>query len=261
MEDNVTSPIEFTRKKIHNYGFLNTFSLKLIAIICMTIDHIGLCFGTTYKNGSYFLSGFMSHETYSLLRIIGRIAFPIFCYLIVEGLIYTKDIINYAVRLFVFALISQIPFSLMTRRAPLDFSLNLNVYFTLFLGLITIATIDYARQQRKRGILNTPIFLIISFVIILCSTTFADSINTDYAGFGIIIIVIFYAFRDKPLLISLGLLIAILLMSNDTELYALIALVPIILHNHSKGPSMKYVFYSYYPAHMLILYFISTALI
>lgn len=261
MEPNVTKTIDFTRKKIHNFGFINTFTLKLIAIICMTIDHIGLCIGTTYKDGSYYLTGLMSFDTYSILRIIGRIAFPIFCYLIVEGLFYTKDVINYTIRLFVFALVSQIPFSLMTRRTPFDFSKNLNVYFTLFLGLITIAVIEYCKVQRKREIINTPIFVVISFVTILCTTTFADTINTDYAGFGVIIIVIFYVFKDKPLLTFLGLLIAIFLMSNGTELYALIALIPIILHNHKKGPSAKYVFYTYYPAHMLILYFIYVALV
>ena len=98
-DNKVTKPIDFTRKKLQRMGFLSTFWLKIIAIICMTIDHIGVCLGTVYKNGSYYLSGFMSFDTYNVLRIIGRIAFPIFCYLIVEGFFHTSDLKKYFFRI------------------------------------------------------------------------------------------------------------------------------------------------------------------
>jgi len=256
----LSTSISFNRKKIHNAGCINTFWLKIIAIVCMTIDHVGACLGIIYVNQQYYLSGLMDMNTYSILRIIGRLAFPIFCYLIVEGLFYTRDVMNYIIRLLIFALISQIPFSLMTRKAPFAFDKNLNVYFTLALGLITIALIDYFKERSNKKDIPTPIFLLLSAVAIICSTSFADTINTDYAGYGVWVIVIFYAFRDKPLLISIGLLIATLLMSNTTELYALIAMIPIVMHNHQKGFSMKYVFYAYYPVHMLALYFVWLAL-
>lgn len=258
--NNTTKPIVFARKQIYNYGFLSTFWLKIIAIICMTVDHVGLCLGLIYKNEGYYLSGLMSFDTYNLLRTIGRLAFPIFCYLIVEGLIYTRDVFNYVLRLFIFAAFSQIPFSLMTKRQALAFDKNLNVYFTLAFGLITIAAIDYFKKLNKKKTINTPIFILLSAVVIICSTSFADSINTDYAGYGVLVIVIFYVFKDKPLFITGALAIATYLMSSGIEMYALCAMVPIILHNHQKGPSLKYVFYLYYPVHMLILYFISTQL-
>ena len=259
--DNITKPVTFARKQIHNYGFINTFWLKIIAIICMTIDHAGLCLGLIYKNEVYYLSGFMSLDTYNLLRTIGRLAFPIFCYLIVEGLFYTKDVFSYVLRLFIFAALSQIPFSLMTKREAFAFDKNLNVYFTLAFGLITIAAIDYFKKLNIKKSINLPIFFLLSAVAIICSTSFADTINTDYAGYGVLVIVIFYVFKDKPLLITAALGVATYLMEAGIEMYALCAMVPIVLHNHQKGPSMKYVFYMYYPVHMLILYLISTKLI
>ncbi len=255
--ESITKPIAFIRNKINSIGFINTFWLKIIAIVCMTIDHIGLCLGLDY-HGSYSLSGFMSLDTYNLCRMIGRLAFPIFCYLIVEGLIYTKSTFNYCLRLFIFAFISQVPFSLMTRGVPFDIYKHLNVYFTLALGLITIAAIDYCKAQEKRGIIKKPIFVLLSAVAIICTTSFADSIQTDYAGFGVLVIVIFYIFRDRPLLTYIALYLATYYMSTNSQMYSLWAMVPILLHNHKKGPSMKYFFYVYYPAHMLILYFIST---
>lgn len=261
MEENITKPVVFARKKLQRTGFLNTFTLKIIAIICMTIDHLGVCLGTVYEGGSYFLSGFMSYNTYTILRIIGRIAFPIFCYLIVEGFFHTRNVLNYIIRLFVFALISEIPFSLLNRGTPFSFYQNLNVFFTLAIGLITITAMEYGKTQCKNKVINKPILLFICLVVIICATTFADTINCDYAGYGVLVIVIFYVFKDKPLLITAGLLIATLLLSNELELYGLLAMIPIVLHNHQKGPSMKYVFYSYYPVHMVVIYLIAQAVL
>lgn len=258
--DNIVEPIVFVRKKIHHMGFINTFWLKILAILFMTFDHIGVCLGLSYTDGYYTLSGIMSLDTYNNLRTIGRLAFPIFCYLIVEGLTYTKNVVNYIIRLFIFALLSQVPFSLMTRRTPFDFYHNLNVYFTLAFGLITIAVIDYFKKKQKSGTINKPILYLISAVAIICSTTFADTIRTDYSGYGVLIIVIFYVFKDMPLLTLIALYLATYNMSTDLELYALFALIFIILHNHKKGPSMKYFFYLYYPLHMLVLYGLHTAL-
>ncbi len=257
----ISTSISFNRKRIHNMGFINTFWLKIIAILCMTIDHLGACLGLVYDNGVHYLSGFMSFNTYTVLRTIGRVAFPIFCYLIVEGLIYTKNVMNYIIRLLIFALISQIPFSLMTRKAPFDFQQNLNVYFTLALGLITIAAIDYFRERSKKGDIPKPIFIILCAVVIISSTSFADTVQTDYAGYGVLVIVIFYIFKDMPLLTLFALFLATYYMSNSIEMYALLAMIPIVLHNHQKGPSLKYAFYMYYPIHMLIIYFISLTVI
>jgi len=249
------------REKIHDFGFINSFILKLLAIIIMTIDHIGACIGTTYINGHSYLSGLIPSDTYTLLRSIGRIAFPIFCFMIVEGYFHTRDASKYVLRLFVFAFISQVPFSLMTRKAPFAQDASLNVYFTLVIGLVTIMCFEYCLKLYKQSERPRPIFIVIGIITIISTITLADFLRTDYGGLGVIFILIFYFFRDKHLLTFIALYVSIYHLSNDLEMYALYALIPIILYNHKKGPSMKYFFYVYYPLHMTILYFIYAAMI
>lgn len=249
------------RKRIHDTGFINSFLLKLIAIIIMTIDHVGACIGTTYVDGRTYLSGLMTPDTYTQLRTIGRVAFPIFCFMIVEGYFHTRDAKKYSLRLLVFAFISQVPFNLMLTKAPFTKGASLNVYFTLFIGLVTIMCFEYCLKLYRNEERKRPVYIAIGIAIILSTISLADFLYTDYAGLGVIIILIFYFFRDKPLLIFAGLNISIYYLSNSLEMYALWCMVPILLYNHKKGPSMKYVFYIYYPLHMTVLYFIYMAML
>lgn len=253
------------QQKTNNYKCFNSFTLKLFAIICMTIDHIGAVVGTEYVDGRIYLSGVFKADFYWILRDIGRIAFPIFCYLIVEGYYHTRNVWKYALRLFVFALISQIPFSLATHKTPFYFS-SLNVFFTLCMGLICIiildSYIDYIKQQKNTvsEFRHTLAHTAFSFISIVGITALSILLNTDYSVFGILLILIFYIFRDKPIKIFIAMLICILLFENPVELFALISIIPIVLYNGKKGPSMKYAFYVYYPLHLTILYLIYGAI-
>lgn len=247
---------DFTKHTHDRIRFINTFWLKLIAIITMTIDHGAVIFGLLYikKYNSYRLSGAISFETYEILRSIGRIAFPIFCFMIVEGYFHTRNIFKYGARLFTFAIISQIPFSLMLYSEPYIKGGHLNVYFTLFLGLAAVAVLDYFynkfRNEEVPGI-STLIPGIVSAFLLACA---ADFLKTDYGFMGVLFILLFYIFRNHPLLLSAGLLTTIHILSDSMELYGLIALIPIFLYNGKKGPGLKYFFYLYYPLHMLLLY-------
>lgn len=250
-----------TEKK---YKCLNTFVLKLIAIISMTLDHVGAVVGTKRIDGALYLSGILDIDTYNILRGIGRIAFPVFCYLIVEGYYHTRNVWKYILRLFVFALISQIPFSLGNAKTLFDFS-SLNVFFTLSMGLICVFILDKCIEQFKtadnfqiqrsvgKGILS---FLSIAAIIFL-----SVLLHTDYSIFGILLILIFYIFRDSPVKIFIAMLLDILLFQGNNELPAMFALIPIFLHNGKKGPSAKYAFYAYYPIHLTVLYVIYKLLV
>ena len=112
---------------------LNSFWLKMIAITTMLIDHVGA----------------VLLPQYPILRIIGRIAFPIFCFLLVEGFMHTHDVIRYMTRIGLFALISEIPFDLLFYGRILD-GTHQNVFFTLFIGLVML----YYLTKRYPAVLN-----------------------------------------------------------------------------------------------------------
>lgn len=116
---------------------MSAFWLKVIACVIMLIDHIGVVFETPY-----------------VLRCIGRIAMPIFVYMIAQGCKYTKDINKYAIRLGIFAIISEVPFDLafsqyMGHSFSVNYLFSTNVFFTLFLGAVCIAV--YENLRNKRG--------------------------------------------------------------------------------------------------------------
>ena len=206
-------------EKVINKIGLSSFQLKVIAIISMTIDHTGLVLmgGTKY---------------YALFRIIGRIAFPIYCFLLAEGFQKTSNVKKYALRLFIFALISEVPFNLMVTGE--FFSLEYqNVFFTLFLGLGMMYWYAWFGSKNKytAAFLGVPLFMAAAYLL-----------NTDYSWWGIAVIFIFYAFRDRKLFMTVfeG---AAMMLYGGTEKYAAVSLAPILLYNGKKGRSMKYLFY------------------
>ncbi len=118
---------------------MTSFALKIIAIVSMFCDH----FGDAYIG------------SFSFFNLIGRIAFPIFAFQISEGFIHTKSIKKYFLRLGIFALISQIPFWLFVHKFLGTNDLSLNVFFTLFLGLLGIYLYDYIVKLFQKSNSNT----------------------------------------------------------------------------------------------------------
>lgn len=134
-------------------------TLKIIAIVCMLIDHIGAVIlerylyanGLSYKTMQMMVEGGFGNLQKVviadlILRLIGRLAFPIFCFLLVEGFYYTSNRAKYVLRLFLFALISEVPFDFAFKNSWLEFSYQ-NVFFTLTIGLLTIWGIDEIQKR------------------------------------------------------------------------------------------------------------------
>lgn len=219
---------------------MNSFELKMIAIATMLIDHIGAVFLTP------------NTTIYLIFRSIGRLAFPIFAFLLVEGFHHTRDPKKYLIRLGMFALISEIPFDLAFYG---DFYWgHQNIFFTLFLGLLLIMVMnDIERRFPKNIITSNAInaLLIISFCII------AFLLKTDYNFLGILLITAFYLFRGSKMLLVLSILLIFGTPIGDISILATLSMVFIALYNGKKGKSMKYFFYAFYPAHLLILFLIS----
>lgn len=206
---------------------ISGFTLKCIAMICMLIDHTGAVLFPQYLE----------------LRMVGRLAFPIYCFLLVEGAMHTTDIRKYEQRLFLFALISEVPFDLAFYGGTSW--THQNVFFTLFLGVLAI---DFAQRiQNRLGV------IIIFFIIIIA----AEFLHTDYSGSGIVFILCYYLLYEKKVLKqAMFVLENFILYRGGVQLYASFAVLPMLLYNGKKGPSMKYFFYVFYPGHLLILYLI-----
>lgn len=207
---------------------LNSFQLKCIAVITMIIDHTGA----------------VLFPTNLLLRYIGRISFPIFCFLLVEGFFHTRDVRKYIVRLGAFALISEIPYDLAFRRTVLEFE-HQNVFFTLFIGVIMMYVLEKSAE------------LPIKVIDVLLAMWFASFLCTDYRFKGILLIAIYYFLRENRLgKFGFG-AVWNFIWNWKVQMYGAIASIPIALYNGQRGPSMKYFFYVFYPAHLLVLYFLA----
>lgn len=212
-------------------------AIKLIAIISMLIDHIGAVF----------------FPQYTFLRAIGRIAFPIFSYFIAEGFYYTRNRTKYLLRLSLFALLSEIPFDLLFYGKILEFS-HQNVFFTLALGLLAIWAIDYFKDKNIA-------LTIFGYLIAIGIAVLAYFMKTDYDAYGIVLIILFYAFRSNKLTMSVIYVIfaaiySLLIYQYPLLLCQLFSLIPLSLYNGKKGSSsslVKYSFYLFYPGHLLLL--------
>lgn len=225
-------------------------TLKLIAIITMFIDHIGAsvlessaAYPYAFSRGEAFYSLFRISDL--VLRLIGRIAFPIFCFLLVEGFLHTRDVKKYALRLGIFCLISEIPFDL-AFSGRFFATGHQNVFFTLLIGLLVLVGI---RRFEGSGAFN----MIGRILCFAAGAAIARILRTDYDAFGVCVIMLFYLFRNRPLLRDITAMLA-LIACSPLEITGVIALIPIHLYNGKRGSSVKYFFYLFYPIHLLLLY-------
>ena len=228
-------------------------TLKLIAVISMLLDHIG---AIVIENGilrgweETQLLAFLETEQGKfwmgvdfLFRTAGRLAFPIFCFLLVEGFLHTRNVKRYAGMMFLFAILSEIPFDLAARNRFFDVEFQ-NVYFTLFLGLIMMICL------KKWG---GTFWKQAAIVTIFCGI--AVLLRCDYDMAGILIIACFYLFRGRRsrMFWSAGLLS--FMESLMCFGAAALALIPISCYNGERGRlRSKYFFYCFYPVHLLLLF-------
>ena len=215
---------------------LTSSDLKFIALCTMTIDHIGA----------------VLLPQYLILRIIGRIAFPVYCFLIVNGLFHTKDCKKYIGRLLLFALISEIFFDL-AFFGKVFFPEYQNVFFTLAIGLTMIYLLE---SIRNRMLFKIPAFnMAAELIVVALCCLLAYLLRTDYSVYGIIIIYGFYEFRYRYMISCFFQAYMNVIAMGGTQCYAVFALPFICLYNDKPGrKKYKWFFYIYYPAHLLILF-------
>ena len=236
--------MELTEKK-----FIDGSMLKVLAMIAMLIDHTGEHIIYYLQGAHRILFSTMGEDfsPYFISRFIGRIAFPIFCFLIIEGFIHTHNRIKYGRNLLLFALISEIPWNLIHTNSL--FYGRQNVFFTLFMGFLSLYAIEKLKGKK--------VFLLPTLVAIY---VFAYFFKADYSYIGVVFITAIYILRTNKMLMTV---IGIFLLPS--KWIGGLAFIPIAFYNGKRGfiqgKIAKYTFYAFYPVHLLILYFIKLAIL
>lgn len=254
---------------LKRYQFLTGNALKIIAIIIMVIDHLaaGILMPIIQISANKLNINFnveLAWQVYDMMRVIGRIAFPLFCFLLVEGFVHTRNRKKYAFNLFIFALISEFPFDLlfwgdMSRSHGTWPFCNVysNVFFTLLFGLFTLWGMEcVSKKMNDDGKGKKVVSIILQLVCVVIGSVCAWYLDTDYAEYGVQLIAVLYFFRENRVVqVLLGLVFAIL-----TGFFAptyLISYLIILLYNGQRGVlRVKYLFYWVYPSHIMLFYFI-----
>lgn len=225
MEDNMKN----------NYQKLTGFHLKLIAMAAMTVDHTALIL---IPHSSWI---------YWVMRSIGRLAFPLYCFLLTEGFIYTRSRKKYLLRLGLSAVISE-PFFDYSLYGTWIFMNYQNVFFTFFIGLSMLIGLEYFKKKENRGA---------QLGVFLAACIVAFTLRCDYDVLGIIVIYILYEYRTQFLLKTS--LSSAMMLLNGGLLQGLggLAFIPIGMYSGKPGRgTMKYFFYLFYPLHLILLYFV-----
>ena len=198
------------------------FQLKLLAMLAMTADHIGAVF----------------FPEIPLLRWIGRLAMPVLCFFIGEGLRHTRSPRRYLLRLTGFALLSELPFDL-AFYGGIEWG-HQNVYFTLALGLLAL----WAIQSRGME----------GWLLALTAALAAELLGCDYGMYGVLLILLLDRFhRARSEQLAGAALLNLAFFGLQTQTLSLIALPLLWLYNGKRGRDDQRLFYLYYPAHLCVL--------
>lgn len=233
---------------------MTSFALKWIAVVTMLIDHIGVAL--VPRDSVWYI----------VCRSVGRLAFPLFAFMLAEGYFYTKNFRKYFTRLTVFAIVSEIPFDMMLHGEPVYWG-SQNIFFTLLLALGGIAVFDRLAAGGRQTL---------SLFSLIITAFAAEILNTDYGAFGILTVFIFYRYRGERKALAAWFTVFTLVFAalnafgnlpNTRSVvlsliggFAALSVIPMLLYNRQKGYSSKfwqYFFYAFYPVHMAVLYFMA----
>ena len=209
--------------------------LKVVALITMLCDHIAVVLVPQSE----------SPEIYTALRVIGRIAFPIFCFMLSEGFVYTSDRKKYLIRLFIFAVISEIPFDFAASGKWFDLA-DQNVMWTLLIGLIVLTGLEKYSNN-----------FALQMLCILGGSVAAFICRVDYSFYGILMISVFYLCRENHYKMFI-IIMFLLMVQGEAEAFGILSIPFIMAYDADKEEKKlpKYFFYAFYPVHLLTLYII-----
>ncbi len=251
-------------------------ALKNAAYITMFIDHFFAVLFLGYMR-LHTIDGRWDaqlEKVYRMGRAVGRVSFVLFAFLIVEGFVYTRSRGKYLMRLFLFALLSEIPFDLAFSGELIDWG-GQNIYWSLFTGVLVLCLWEYLSRYGK-------VFCTLGGVAVLivgCVTAFW--LNMDYRMMGILLIFTLYRTRGRDMRLQLPAVGCVMFFGTWAgnciryagqytaeylfrfslrEMYGLLAFLPILLYSGEKGKQLpKPFYYAFYPVHLLVLYGIARA--
>ena len=223
---------------IKKYQILDGTTLKLIAMISMVFDHVG--------------DMFFPYAMWP--RMIGRLAMPVFSFCIAEGFTHTKDKKKYLCRIGIFALISEIPFDL-AFEGKVGVS-HQNIMLAFFLAVAALMLYDRVQGEEDPERKHSPFGRIVLGVCVVAAiAVLSFLLRADYTFFAVIAVFLFYVFRKRHPLIRAGIGVAFLSVTRTVGYYCTtgFSFIPLAMYNGKKGKGLKWMFYLFYPGHLLIL--------
>ena len=259
---------------------LDASVLKYIAVVTMLIDHAALCliYNMILKPAAPISRGTQLYSLYLLykfLRGVGRLAFPIFCFFLVEGFRYTRSRKKYALRLFLFGLISEVPFDLCSK-LTFPNHMHQNVMFELLMGVIMLSAWEYFEHRKSQDIAepdaeresetdapksspapslfqNVQILTLLQVLSAAACMAAAQFLHLDYGYKGLGLILVLYLLQyDRLIQCAAGAVVI-----GIWELPAVLSFLLLFFYSGKRGKQSRYFFYAFYPVHLLLLYGIS----
>ena len=187
-------------------------------------------------------------------RMIGRLAMPIFSFFIAEGFSHTRDKKKYLCRLGIFALISEIPFDL-AFEGKIGFS-HQNIMLSFFLAVVALMLYDWIQGGTKSEENHASIGkTILGVIAVAAIAALSLLLRADYTIFAVIAVFLFYVLRQKHPLVRTGVGVAFLALTRTVGYYCTTGLsfIPLAMYNGKKGKGLKWLFYGFYPGHLLLL--------
>jgi len=255
-------------------GRFTSEQLKKLAMGTMFMDHAAAAI--IFGSGLNEMSPLVENIGIAM-RLVGRMAFPLYAFLLVQGFMWTSDWRKYVTRVALFAVISEIPFDLMVA-GEIWYSRTQNTIVTLLVGLIcmkmletlegqfglTINPIGKVRLTENPGNSGGKILGIALAIWTITAAMFvAEFLRGDYGAFGVLLIVVLYLFRHRPAeQIVVGCVAIVLIYGFGMEvLFAWIAFFFISRYNGERGRKLGIIPYVFYPAHLLVLWLVGAVIV
>lgn len=232
-------------EKANKSRILDGTTLKIIAMVSMVFDHVGDMF----------------FPEMAWMRMVGRLAMPIFAFCITEGYIHTRDKKKYLLRMGIFALISEVPFDL-AFDGKIGFS-HQNIMLSFFISIVALMLFDLIRGAKIETKGRYSVWrTILGILVVIVMAVIAMLAKADYTMFAVGSVFLFYVFKDVNPFVRPIPGVAFLAVTRTMGYYCIMGLsiIPLLLYNGKKGKGLKWLFYVFYPGHLLLLYVIKLLL-